>query len=129
MILISADVEQAVIDEFASRYTIGTSIPQNLPEEFVRVVATGGSAQTMVSDSFLIVVETFAKRESRSQQMAADILGRFQHAALAGKLGTETMYTLDIGALPQNYPLPSVPSHFRYVTTLAPSLRRRVTTA
>lgn len=122
-----ADVEQAVIDELTPDFVIGTSLPQTLPPLFVRVVAVGGTPETLVSDSFLVVVEVFALRESLAVTSAANILARLDLARRKGRMGSETCYGLGVMGLPQNYPLPSVPSHKRYLMTLAPVLRRRVT--
>lgn len=123
------DVEQAVIDELAAvGYTAGTSLPQTMPNLFIRLVSTGGDPQTLVSDQFQVVIEVFALREATAATAANTVLARLQLAARKGRLGNETCHNMDIVSLPQNYPLPSVPSHKRYLMTLAPTLRRRVTT-
>jgi len=50
-----------------------------------------------------------------------------ERAARLNKLGNETCSHVEVVSLPQNYDLPSVPSHKRYITTIAADLRRRVT--
>lgn len=125
-LLTPADVEQAIIDELSSAYIVSTSIPENKPNIFVRIIAGGGRKRDLVTDSPVVVVEVFAKLESAARNAAADIVARLELAARKGQLGTETCYGLEIAGVPQNYPLPNVPTHKRYVTTIAPALRRRV---
>lgn len=122
------DHEQAVIDELDQLYVIGTSIPDPKPELFVRVLRTGGTERDLVTDSPTLTYEVFAVRESQAGLAANDILARLQLAGRVGRLGNTVCYGVRVVALPQNYPLPSVPSHKRYVTTIAPDIRRRVTT-
>lgn len=127
-LILPADVEQAIIDELSPYFTIGTSIPETKPNIFLRVVATGGSQRDLVTDAPIVVLDAFAKLESQARDAANTALARLQLAARKGKIGNETAYGLSVAALPQNYPLPSVPTHKRYITTIAPALRRRVTT-
>lgn len=125
-LIIPTDAEQAIIDELSPTYTIGTGIPEPTPSLFARVLTTGGSERDLVTDKPWLTIEVFATRESKAQEAATDILARLQLAARKGRMGGETLYTLDVAGLPQNYPLPSVPTHARYVLTIAPALRRRV---
>lgn len=122
------DAEQAVIDEVDALYVIGTGIPDPKPELFVRVLRTGGAERDLVTDTPILTLEVFALRETQAFEASADIVARLQLAVRHGRLGNEVAYKLSVSGLPQNYPLPSVPSHKRYVTTIAPELRRRVTT-
>lgn len=127
-LLTPVNVEQAVIDELSSVYTISTRIPDTKPPVFLRVVAAGGASRDLVTDNPLVVLEAFAPTESRAHAALVDAVARLELAARQGTLGSEVCYGLEVSALPQNLPLPSVPSHRRYTTTLAPALRRRVTT-
>ena len=123
------DAEQAVIDELSARgFSIATVIPDPLPSGFQRVVAVGGIQRDLVTDTPTLVVESFHKQESTAAQNANRMLAILQAAVREQHLGDETAYRLQIVALPQNYPLPTVPSHKRYVFTIAPDIRRRVTT-
>jgi len=126
-LIIPADIEQAIIDELSPVYVIGSSIPDNKPTTFLRVVATGGIERDLVTDNPIATIEVFSKLESTARQVANEALARLQLAARKGKLGNETCYGLGVAALPQNYPLPSVPTHKRYITTITPAVRRRVT--
>lgn len=130
MLLIEpTDAEQAVIDELAPRgFAIATTLPDPLPLRFQRVVALGGTQRDLVTDSPTLILEAFHKKESAAAQDARRMLAIIEAAVRAGTLGTAIAYRLQVVALPQNYPLPSVPSHKRYVTTIAPDIRRRVTT-
>lgn len=122
------DAEQAVIDELTPRgFSIGTSLPDPLPDRFQRVVSAGGVQRDLVTDSPTLVVEAFHKRESLALADANRMLTILQAAARENHLGTATAYRLQVVSLPQNYPLPSVPSHLRYVFTIQPDIRRRVT--
>lgn len=121
------DAEQAVIDELAG-YIVGTSLPQTLPATVVRVIGTGGSQASLVTDAFTVAIEVYALRESLAATTSANILARLQLAARKGALGNEVCHDLQVAGLPQNYPNPSVPSHKRYVMTIVPTLRRRVIT-
>lgn len=124
-ILIPADPEQAIIDALSPFYTIGTSIPETKPAVFLRVVGAGGFQRDLVTDTFTVTLEAFAKLESTARTTLATAIGRLQLAAERGTLGSETAYRLQVVAPPQNLPIPSVPSHKRYIATLAPDLRRR----
>jgi hypothetical protein len=122
-----ADAEQAVIDELDGLYVVGTGIPDPKPDLFVRVLTTGGDQRDLVTDTPWLTLEVFALRESEAFRASADIVARLQLAVRHGRLGGEVAYAMAVSGLPQNYPLPSVPSHRRYVTTIAPDIRRRVT--
>lgn len=127
-LLLPADVEQAIITELSPFWPIATVIPDTKPSIFFRVVATGGSERDLVTDAPIVVLEAFAKRESQARDAINMALARLQLAARKGNLGGETCYGLAVAALPQNYPLPSVPTHKRYILTIAPALRRRAVT-
>ena len=127
-LLLPADVEQAIITALSPFYTISTSIPDHKPPLFFRVVATGGSERDIVTDSPIVVLEAFALRESQARDAIDMALARLQLAARKGNLGGETCYGMEVAALPQNFPLPSVPTHKRYILTIAPALRRRAVT-
>lgn len=124
-----ADAEQAVIDELSAfGFQIATSLPDPLPLAFQRVVGAGGVQRDLVTDTPTLVLESFHKKESTAASNANRMLALIEAAIRAGKLGNETAFRLQVVSLPQNYPLPSVPTHKRYVTTLAPDIRRRVVT-
>lgn len=127
-LLIPTDVEQAIIDELSPTYSIGTAIPADKPPLFFRVIATGGTERDLVTDTPTVVLEAYAARESAARDALAVALASLQLAARKGSIGGQTCYSLEVLGLPQNLPLPSVPTHKRYITTITPALRRRVTT-
>lgn len=128
-LVVPVDVEQALIDELSPQYTIGTGFPPDpMPDLFLRVVAVGGFQRDLVTDKPTVVLEAFAKLETQARDALVDALARVELAVRKGKLGNEVAYTLEIAGLPQNLPLLSVPTHKRYLTTIAPAIRRRVTT-
>jgi len=127
-LLIPVDAEQAVIDELTPAYTIGTSIPDPKPDLFLRVIAVGGTSRDLVTDRPILTLEAFALKESDASDALGYALGLLGLAARNGRIGVETAYGLEVAGLPQNNPLPSVPSHVRYTATIVPALRRRVTT-
>jgi hypothetical protein len=127
--LVPSDAEQAVIDELYHYFAIGTSIPDPKPDLFLRVLAVGGAELNLVQDEPLITLEAFGIRETIARDALAEALARLKQAVLSrGMIGSVPATKLRIVGLPQNYPLPSVPSHRRYMTTIAPALRRRITT-
>lgn len=128
-ILEPADAEQAVIDELVTTFLVGSSLPQTLPPVFLRVVSSGGTQRDLVTDATLLTLEAFAKTETVARATINRALGLLQYAAeRKGSIGNETCYGLAISALPQNFPLPSVPDRKRYVATIAPAFRRRSVT-
>ncbi|QJD49826.1 tail terminator [Microbacterium phage AvGardian] len=127
-LLLPADVEQAVIDELAG-LVVGTSIPEDKPPLFFRVLATGGGELNLVQDEPLVTVEAFALRETQARDALAEVLARIKLAVQTrGQIGSEDVTSVRLVGLPQNYPLPSLPSHRRYLATIAPAVRRRITT-
>ena len=123
-----ADVEQAVIDELAG-LEVGTSIPEAKPAVFFRVLAVGGTQLNLVQDEPLVTIEAFALRETQARDALAEVIARLTSAVqLRGMIGSAPTTSLRVVGLPQNYPLPSVPTHRRYMTTIAPAVRRRITT-
>ncbi|AVR56680.1 tail terminator [Microbacterium phage Didgeridoo] len=128
-VLIPTDIEQAVIDELSPDYTIGTSIPETKPAIFIRVLAVGGAQLNLVQDEPLVTLEAFALRETQARDALADALARLSAAVQTrGLIGSAPTTQLRVVGLPQNYPLPSVPTHRRYMTTIAPAVRRRIAT-
>lgn len=125
-VLTPADAEQAIIDELED-LTIGTSLPETLPAEFVRIVAAGGSEVSMVSDQFLLSIEGFAVRETTARDLTALVVARVA-AAVRSKhsVGGIPAYRMSMGSLPQNLPMANVPTHKRYIATIALDLRRSV---
>ncbi|UDG78713.1 tail terminator [Microbacterium phage IndyLu] len=128
-VLIPTDIEQAIIDELSPDYTIGTSIPEAKPAVFIRVLAVGGAQLNLVQDEPLVSLEAFALRETQARDALADALARLSAAVQTrGLIGSAPTTQLRVVGLPQNYPLPSVPTHRRYMTTIAPAVRRRIAT-
>lgn len=128
VVLLPEDVEQAFIDELSPHYAIGSSLPETIPPVYLRVVAAGGFQRDLVTDTFTVTLEALAKTETVARNTLALAIGRVEAAVRAGRIGTAVAYRLQVAGLPQNLPLPSVPSHKRYIATLAPDLRRQSTT-
>ncbi|UGL61823.1 tail terminator [Microbacterium phage Franklin22] len=126
-LIIPNDAEQAIIDELAT-YEVGTSLPETIPPLFVRVLAVGGTQRDLVTDTPTMTLEVFATLESTASETANLLIALLQLAARNGAIGSIPCYGLQVVSLPQNYPLPSVPTHKRYITTIAPALRRAVVT-
>ncbi|QOP64247.1 tail terminator [Microbacterium phage Quenya] len=126
-LLTPVDIEQAVIDELSPLYEVGTSIPDPKPNIFLRVLATGGAELNLVQDEPLVTLEAFGLRESAARGALDSALARLQLAARQrGRIGGAVVSRIRFVGLPQNYPLPSVPTHKRYITTIAPAVRRAV---
>jgi len=123
-LIVPNDAEQAVIDQL-SDYVVGTGLDTERPL-FARVLSVGGGQRDLVTDEPLLTLEVFAKLESTASQTANLFVAILQQAAREGRLGGVPCYGLRVVSLPQNYPLPSVPTHKRYITTIAPALRRSV---
>lgn len=123
-LIVPNDAEQAVIDQLAD-YEVGTGLDTD-KALFARVLQTGGAQRDLVTDEPILTLEVFAKLESTAAQTANLFVAILQQAAREGRLGGVPCYGLRVVSLPQNYPLPSVPTHKRYVTTIAPALRRSV---
>ncbi|QDH92390.1 tail terminator [Microbacterium phage Celaena] len=126
-LLTPVDVEQAIIDELSGLYTVGTSIPETKPNIFLRVLAAGGAELNLVQDEPLVTIEAFSLRESTARGALDSALARLQLAVKQnGRIGDAVVSRIRFVGLPQNYPLPSVPTHKRYITTIAPAVRRAV---
>ncbi|MGK9222068.1 MULTISPECIES: hypothetical protein [unclassified Microbacterium] len=137
-ILIPVDGELAVIAELSATLpahghpnltepqgTVGTKIPttSTKPREFVRVTTTGGARRDLVTDSHTLVVEAYATREGDARDLCALAVGLLEAAGRAGALGGRTCYRVS-ASVPVNLPHPSVPTHFRYRSTISADLRR-----
>lgn len=128
LIYVPADAEQAVIDELPG-LGVGTTVPDNPPDSFIRVVQAGGTQINEVTDEFLVTLEAFAGTETEASTLLSEAIGRIDHAARdRGQLGGETCYGTRAATTPQNFPMPSLPAHRRYLVTLAVRLRRRPVT-
>lgn len=127
-LIIPNDAEQALIDELSPHASnVGTGVPKGPPERFVRIVQLGGAVRDLVVDMPMLSIEVFdSVSESRARELADELLARVDLAARVGSLGGIPCYRLQVLALPQNFPLPSLPTHFRYITTVVPEIRRRV---
>lgn len=128
-LIVPSDAEQAVIDELYLYFAIGTSLPDPIPDLFIRVIAVGGAELNLVQDEPLVTLEAFGLRETIARDALAEAVARLKLAVQSkGMIGNVPATRLGMVSLPQNYPLPSVPTHRRYMTTIAPALRRRITT-
>ena len=126
-LIVPNDAEQALIDELAA-YDVATIIPETKPPLFVRVLSVGGTQRDLVTDTPTMTVEVFATLGSTASATANLLLALLQAAARRGSIGGITCYGLQVVSLPQNYPMPSVPTHQRYIMTIAPAFRRSVVT-
>lgn len=130
--LVSADAEVAVKDELNLRMPEldysgewGTRVPREpKPDEFGRVLNTGGGQRDLVTDSPTIVVEAFATSETTAQRMCAFAVASLQSAGRAGSVGGIPCYGVSVLSLPANLPMPSMPDRFRFTATLSVDLRR-----
>lgn len=125
-LLVPADDEVALVDELAARTGLhwGTRIPNPLPEEFGRVVSTGGTERDLVTDSPTLTVEAFALTEGRARRVCAEAVAHLQAAAREGRVGDVVCHAVRAVSLPANLPMPSVPGRFRFTATVSADLRR-----
>ena len=132
-LLIPVDVELTVKRELdaslvGTRFAgakVGTKIPQEpKPPMFVRVLATGGASRDLVTDEPTFVVEGYAVDETTAHDLTAYAVAVLERAARVGTLGGETCHTVRVASLPQNYPHPTVNTHFRFTVTVSAALRR-----
>jgi len=130
-LLVPADAEVEVVaelnasmpDDFALMRA-GTKIPDPRPDEFIRVVATGGAERDLVTDDPILVVEAFSTSETRAQRGCAFAIAVLQAGARMGRVGAATCHSVRVLGLPANLPMPTVPDHFRFTATISASLRR-----
>lgn len=140
-LLIPTDVEVRALAELSSALplhgfpgvtrisqTLGTKLPTRnpKPDEFGRLIATGGTGRDLVTDRPTLIVEGYSTREQRARDLCALMLAILERAARAGSLGGAAAYRSDVGALPQNLPHPQVPTHFRFTALISIDLRRSV---
>lgn len=132
-VLVPAAVEPAVMAELMGGLPprgfsgeVSTALPGVRPDEFVRVVATGGVARDLVSDAATVTVEYFATLEGRAERGAALALGLLQAAGRRGRLGGEVCYGVTPFGLPVNLPHPGLPDWFRFQFSVSVELRRSV---
>lgn len=125
-VIVFPDVEQLVIDGLTPELeTLGfsvpvaTRVPDPRPDEFVRVIRTGGSRVNLVVEAAQITVEAYAARESRAERLAA--LCRGILPALDVVNGVQ-VYGVDEFAAPANLPDPRTTQH-RYSATYAVRVR------
>ncbi|VXC30705.1 conserved hypothetical protein [Microbacterium sp. 8M] len=138
-LLIPTDAEVAALDELSealpvhgfpgitkAAQTLGTKIPTSTtkPDEFGRVVGVGGAGRDLVTDSPLLTLEAFAKKEQRARDLCALMVAIIERAARAGTLGGAVIYAARIVGLPANLPHPQVPDRFRFTATVSVDLRR-----
>lgn len=126
-LILPTDIEQAVIDELSADWPIGTAIPDDKPPIFFRVLKTGGAELNLVQDEPFVTLEAFGLRESAAGRALDSALAKLQLAVRKrGRIGAEAVSQIRFVGLPQNYPMPSVPTHARYIATIAPAVRRRI---
>lgn len=138
-LLIPTDAEVAAIDELSvalpvhgfpglskAAKTLGTKIPTTTPKpaEFARVVGVGGAGRDLVTDSPLLTLEGFAKKEQRARDLCALMVAIIERAARVGTLGGSVIYAARVVGLPANLPHPQVPDWFRFTATVSVDLRR-----
>ncbi|MGO3649351.1 hypothetical protein [Agrococcus casei] len=125
-LLIPTDDEAMAVAELSDRMDVhmGTRVPNPLPEEFGRIVSTGGAGRDLVTDSPTLALEGFATTETRARRISAEMIAHLQAAGRAGSLGGAPCYGVRVVALPANLPMPSVPTRYRFTATVTADLRR-----
>lgn len=125
-LLVITDEEAAAIAELNEAMDIrwATRLPSTRPEEFGRIVGTGGTETSLVTDDALITIEGFAKSEVQAKRITALAVAHLQAAGRDGAIGGVTCYRVTLVGRPANVPLPSVNDRFRYIATVSASLRR-----
>ncbi|KQY58316.1 hypothetical protein ASD11_01220 [Aeromicrobium sp. Root495] len=112
-----ADVEDLLTTILASVGTpVASRLPDELPDEFVRVIRTGGAGRvSRISELATVVVEAFAQTEADALALlraCAEALAEAEGTKVAGVL----LKTVTELSGPGNLPTPSVPRS-RYTQT------------
>jgi len=118
------DVEQFLIDNLSIGVPVSTRIPTSNPKpaRFVRVIRTGGTRQTRVSDRPIVTIEAFAQTETGASGLLSDL--RSAMAALEGRaIAGVTVYDVAEVGGPVNLPHPTVTDRQRYTATFEIQIR------
>jgi hypothetical protein len=130
--ILAADAEAAAIAELVQRIPeldggkparAATSIAKGSPDEYFRVICTGGFERSMLVDVPTLTVESYARGEKRAADRAALARGILTACERGGEMGGVTCYQVDLAARPQNLPNPQVPGWYRYTFTISADLR------
>lgn len=129
VLLLPADVEQAIIDELNPQgVPTASSLLDPMPASQLRVVSAGGFQRDLTTDSHLVTLESFAKLEHFARSNLAMAVARLQiRQQVNHMIGNEVCYGVTVAGALQNLPLSSLPSHKRYIVTLSLDLRRQST--
>lgn len=127
-VIVPADGALAVIEALNARYAGEASgrIPDPPPDQFFRVVPVGGFDRDLLTTVPMLTVESFAIDEAAAVQRAMGALGYLLADGRSGSLGGVVCYEVRVVSLPASLPMESLPTHFRYTTTISAALRGAV---
>lgn len=111
------DVEEwlpKVLDPAVSA-PVASRPPVPLPNEFVRVIRTGGRRVTRISEVATVVIEGFAKTETKALKLVRDCAAALTEAEGTTVQGVNLKTVTDISS-PGNLPIQSIPRS-RYTQT------------
>lgn len=95
----------------------GTLVPEQRPDEFFRVLRTGGPRHTIVSDAAQVTVESWAATEAAAHDMA-QLARAVLHTLPGTVVDGVPVYRVDEISGPGNLPDP-LSNHPRYSQTFA----------
>ena len=124
-LVVMPDVESLAVDALNTGFAAvmpgvswGTRIPNPRPERFGRVILSGGSQETIISDQARLLIEGWSENEADAQRICA--LGRAILLAQDSHLfGGTTIAT------PSNLPDPRT-SHTRYTAMIGVRVRATI---
>lgn len=103
-------------------FQVSTDIPFERPEEFIRLMRTGGPAMNIVADRPQITIECWAMNEDRAYEIAK--YARALIARLEGNVfSNTTFYRMDEFSGPISNPDPDTPEQARYSWTFTIGVR------
>lgn len=104
-----ADVEDLLPKILTVGVPVASRLPDKLPNEFVRVIRTGGAGRvTRVSEIATVVVEAFAKTETRALQLLRQCATKLADAEGTTVHGVNLKTVTEISG-PGNLPSPTIP--------------------
>src|SRR5262245_14737009 len=126
-VIVFADVEALLVPYLHDQLNlfgwpdvpVATRVPNPRPDEFVRVMVTGGTQRHIVADAPTVVVEAWALTEVRASELATLCRGLVY---AIDTIGGVQFYRPETASRPQNLPDPDS-NHVRYTATYSLSYR------
>src|SRR5262245_57169489 len=125
-VIVFPDVEALVVNYLSAALPgygwdvhVGTKVPDPRPDEFVRVIVTGGTQRDLIVDQPTIALEAWAILEPRAADLAALCRGLLYAMDVVDGV---QFYHCDALSRPQNLPDPQS-DQIRYTATYSLSYR------